>query len=290
MADAQWLFRHGDLILGPVPANQIIEKIYSGELDGKAEVQEMGSGQFRSLAQIEAFRVHLAKADAKRRVDAQAAQHATQTRKKATVAIAAGGGVLLVVAIGVMVAGSYLAVHTPGKSSEELAYGDLISVEAPTITRARRTATDEELVDFPGQLGNPKKNPANPTNPSNPARPNNPGTAKSPGQKTNTETDEDGMTTSKVDLTAINSVVKSHQKSLFPCLAAINKPGVMQKIPIEFTIAATGKVSNVWVDNPDYKEGQLKECLLKELQQWPFKPGVESTNVSLSFNIGKKNG
>jgi hypothetical protein len=287
MADAQWLFRHGDLILGPVPANAIIEKIYSGELDGKAEVQEMGSGQFRSLAQVEVFRVHLAKADAKRRVDAQAAQHASASKKKAMIGVAIGGGVLLVIAIVVMVAGSYLAVHTPGKSSEELAYGDLISVEAPTITRAKRTATDEELVDFPGQLGNNKR----PTTPSNPnAVANRPNVPKNPNQKTNTETDEDGMQTSKVDLTAINAVVKSHQKSLFPCLAAVNKPGVMQKIPIEFTIAATGKVSNVWVDNPDYKEGQLKECLLKELQQWPFKPGVESTNVSLSFNIGKKNG
>ena len=92
----------------------------------------------------------------------------------------------------------------------------------------------------------------------------------------------------KFDQGTINTVVKAHQRTLFPCLAQINKPGVMQKIPIEFVIGNNGHVNKVWVDHPDYKTGALPECLLKELQKWPFKnyEGEQAT-VSLSFNIGK---
>ena len=35
----QWLFRQGELILGPVGSDKIVEKISSHELDGKTEVQ-----------------------------------------------------------------------------------------------------------------------------------------------------------------------------------------------------------------------------------------------------------
>lgn len=281
MADS-WLFRQGELILGPVPSAKIVEKIYSHELDGKSEVQEMGSGRFQRLAEVDAFKVHLAKADAKKRVDHVAKTTEATAAKKRNVAIGITAGVLLAIGIGVVVVGNYLAVHTPGKSSEEMAFGDLISVEAPTISRARRSGNDEELVDYPG-LGGTKK-PTAIAQKDKPDRPSNPGKPK-----LNNETeDSDGLQMAKFDQGAINTVVKSHQKSLFPCLSQINKPGLVQKIPIEFVIGNNGRVGKVWVDHPDYKSGALPECLLKELQKWPFKNyDGEQATVSLSFNIGK---
>ena len=39
---------------------------------------------------------------------------------------------------------------------------------------------------------------------------------------------------------------------------------------------------------PDFKTGTLPECLLKELQRWPFKPYQgEQATVGLQFKIGK---
>jgi len=284
--DPSWLFRQGELILGPLPAAKIVEKIYSHELDAKSEVQAMGSGRFQRLAEIDIFKVHLAKADAKKRVDHVARTTEASANKKRNMAIGITAGVLLAIGLGVVVVGNYLAVHTPGKSSEELAYGDLISVEAPTISRAKRSGNDEELVDYPG-LGGPRKPTAVAVKdkPDGPGRPSGPGPGK---QKLNTETDNDGLQMAKFDQGTINTVVKAHQRTLFPCLAQINKPGQMQKIPIEFVIGNNGHVSKVWVDHPDYKSGTLPECLLKELQKWPFKnyEGEQAT-VSLSFNIGK---
>jgi hypothetical protein len=279
-----WLFRQGELILGPVPSAKLIEKIYAHELDAKSEVQLMGSGTFRRLAEIDEFRVPLAKADAKKRVDKTAASHAASHARKRNLAIGITAGVLGAIAIGVMTVGSYLAVHTPGKSSEELAYGDLISVEAPTITRAKRSVSDEELVDYPG-LGQ-KPRPAAMAMKS-PDAPRAPGVAK-PLKQNSESAEPDGLQMAKFDQGTINSVVKSHQRSLFPCLKEINKPGVVQKIPIEFVIGNDGRVSKVWVDHPDYKSGALPECLLRELKKWPFKSyDGEQANVSLSFNIGK---
>ncbi len=279
-----WLFRQGELILGPVPENQVVQKIYSGELDGKSEVQAMGSGAFKRLADIDTFRVHLAKADAKKRVDAHAEEHATKQRKSRNRGIIITGGVLLVIAIGVAAVGSYLAVHTPGKSSEELAFGDLISMEPPTISVAKRSGTGEEFVEIPGMNAHP----GNTTPKTNP----NPGTPRAPNPgktKMNEEAnDPDGMATAKIDQSSINKVVASYKGTLNPCLKEIYKPGVVQTIPIEFVIGNNGKVTKVWVDNPDYKTGQLPECLLNALQKWPFKPSEgEAPTVSLKFNVGK---
>ncbi len=287
--DPSWLFRQGELILGPVPAAKIVEKIYSHELDAKSEVQAMGSGRFQRLAEVDVFKVHLAKADAKKRVDQVAKVTEASASKRRNLAIGITAGVLLAIGIGVVVVGNYLAVHTPGKSSEEMAYGDLISVEAPTISRAKRSGNDEELVDYPG-LGGTKKPPTTVASKDKPDRPDRPiGSAPNKPKLNNENTeDSDGLQMAKFDQNTINSVVKAHQRTLFPCLAQINKPGVMQKIPIEFVIGNNGRVTKVWVDHPDYKSGALPECLLKELQKWPFKNYEgEQANVSLSFNIGK---
>jgi len=45
------------------------------------------------------------------------------------------------------------------------------------------------------------------------------------------------------------------------------------------------------VDNPDFKTGSLPECMLHELQKWPFKAYQgEQATVGLSFTIGKRGG
>ncbi len=286
--DPSWLFRQGELILGPVPTAKIVEKIYSHDLDGKSEVQVLGSGRFVRLSDVESFKIHLAKADAKKRVDQVAKTTEASASKRRNLKIGVTAGILLAVGVGVVVVGSYIAVHTPGKSSEEMAFGDLISVEAPTISRAKRSGNDEEFVDYQG-LGGTKKPVAAVAVKDKGGAPSKPDRLGAKA-KSNTETDDsDGLQMAKFDQSTINTVVKSHQRSLFPCLAQINKPGVMQKIPIEFVIGNNGRVAKVWVDHPDYKAGMLPECLLKELQKWPFKNyDGEQATVSLSFNIGKK--
>jgi hypothetical protein len=285
--DQGWLFREGDLILGPVPSQQIIDKLYAGELLPQSEVQQLGTGRFQKVSDIADFKVHVAKSEAKKRVDAHAHEHQSEQKKKLTRALAIGVGVLVTLGIVVAVLGSYLAVHTPnGKTAEELAWGD-ITIDAPTISKAKRRV-DDELVDY--QANNIKKPPiGNTPVATRPPVGNKPPVGNNPTTKPPVgNSDPDGMSMGEVDEAGINAVVARSKSSLIPCIKAVAKPGVYLKIPIEFSIAEAGKVSKVWVDNPDLKDSGLQECLLKELQKWPFKAGHSGNSVNLSFNVGKK--
>ncbi len=289
--DQGWLFREGDLILGPVPPQQIIDKLYAGELLPQSEVQLLGSGRFQKVADVADFKVHVAKSEAKKRVDAHAHEHQSEQRKKLTRALAIGAGVLVTLGIIVAVLGSYLAVHTPnGKTAEELAWGD-ITIDAPSISKAKRRV-DDELVDYTGSTKKPPV--GNTAIATRPPVGNNPpvGNTRTPPPTNNKpplgNSDPDGMAMGEVDEAGINSVVARNKSSLIPCIKSVAKPGVYLKIPIEFSIAEAGKVSKVWVDNPDLKDTGLQECLLKELQKWPFKSAHSGNSVNLSFNVGKK--
>ena len=56
----------------------------------------------------------------------------------------------------------------------------------------------------------------------------------------------------------------------------------------EFVVGNDGRVTKLWVDHPTYKTGPLADCLLKELQKWPFHPYAgQQAVVGLSFRIGK---
>jgi hypothetical protein len=277
-----WLFREGDLILGPVSAQQIIDKLYSGDLLSQSEVQLMGSGRFQKVIDVPDFKVHVAKAEAKKRVDAHAVEHHTEQKKKTTRMIAVGTGILVTLGVIVALIGSRAAVHgLDGKSAEELAWGD-ITIDAPTISKAKRR-NDDELVDYQG-TGKKPPNTLTATRPQ-------PGTSKPPTPGTRPpqpNNDPDGMSMGEVDEAGINSVVAKNKASLIPCIKTVARPGVFMKIPIEFSIAEAGKVSKVWVDNADLKGSGIEECLLKELQKWPFKAGHSGNSVNLSFNVGKK--
>lgn len=287
-----WLFREGEMVLGPVPARQIIDKLYSGELTGRSEVSPLGTSQFHRIAEVDFFKVHLAKAEAKLRVEALAQSQRSKSQRSRNVKIAVVASICVVVAGGAAFAARYLAVHNPFKNADELAFGD-ITVEPPTITLAKAShMKEEELLEYPGGPGQPKLPPG--TRPptgggSSPIAKRPPSGGKSSGLTAASE-DPDGLQTAQFDRSGINSVVASKQRTLYACFAeeAQRKPGFSAKIPIEFVIGNDGRVSKLWVDHPDYKQGALADCLFKELQKWPFKSYQgEQATVGLSFKIGK---
>lgn len=299
MSSPEWLFRQGDLVLGPVTPEALIEKLYAGEVDPKTPVSKMGDGSFRHLADFDVFKVHVAKAQAKARVDKLAVSEAAQRAKRRNVKIGIAATVTALVAIAVGVVAYRFAIDNPFKNVDEEAFGDItISIETASIGLARAHHEDEELVDYP--IGGPKKTNGTATaqtdkKPSSDDKPKDNGTklasAKKNNPKVNDEGDEpDGLQMAKFDQSAINGVVAANQKTLYPCLIAEaqKNPGLSAKIPIEFVIGNDGKVAKVWVDHPSFKSGTLPECLLTKLQGWKFKPYEgERATVSLSFKIGK---
>ena len=302
--DSQWLLRQGDLVLGPLSGHQLVEKLYAGELNGETQVSSSGPNDFRKLKELDAFRLHVARAAAKQRVEAEVrAAYARRMRQRlfvAGVAALALGGL----GFGAWQIARYSSVYLPGVDAELD-----IQVSAPLITLAK-PSRPEELLEYPGE---PKRVPdrtvskppeTTPPEPVKPEKEKPPALASlTPASKSTkaepkkrlkgqVSTDPDGLSTEvNYDQAAINRVVKQHQSSLFRCLKeeAERRPGFSAKVPIEFTIGNDGKVAQLWVDHPQLKKGALYDCFFTELRKWPFKSYAgERATVGLSFTVGKK--
>lgn len=88
----------------------------------------------------------------------------------------------------------------------------------------------------------------------------------------------------------IQAVVGREQRTLAPCFRAEaeRSPEFTGNVPIEFAIGNDGKVAQLWIDEPRFKDGPLRDCLVKALGGWRFDPfpGQRPT-VSLAFGIGR---
>ena len=295
--EGHWLFRQGDLVLGPVSGGQIVEKLASGELTPDTPVAPAGERDFHRMADVDAFRVHVARAEARARVDAAVQVEREKSRKRLTY-LGSGAAVMVVLlGIGGLWVARNAAVYGWLGGEEEF---DGIEMEPPTIRLAQARADDEELFEYPT---NGTRSPAGQGTGTRPAT-GTPGTGKvAVASTTRTEpkrprpvgsvsTDPDGLEmTQQFDQSVINRVVASNKATLFKCLKdeAERTPGLYAKIPLEFVIGNDGRVSKLWVDNPQFKTGPLYQCLFTELQKWPFRAYEgERATVGLSFTIGKR--
>jgi hypothetical protein len=273
----EWLYRKGELVLGPVRGAQLLDKLYAGDINGQTEVALVGE-EFHRITQVEALRVHLAKAEAKWRVDALERRVHQRARRQRNVRLTLFAGVALVVAGVAGAIARYMAVHgtfDPARTEEAA-----IAVEPPVIRLAKARKQQDEMLDYPLERGGKR-----PTATGTRAT----GTGGRPASGAQDDPD-DVSVEAKFDRGSIQSVIAQRQRTLYPCFAdeARRSPGLAERIPIEFVIGNDGQVKKLWVDNPRFAEGDLRECLMKELQRWPFRPyeGQQAT-VGLSFTIGR---
>jgi hypothetical protein len=88
----------------------------------------------------------------------------------------------------------------------------------------------------------------------------------------------------------IQAVVGREQRTLAPCFRAeaARSPDFAGDVPIEFAIGNDGKVAQLWIDEPRFRQGALRDCLQGALAGWRFDPfpGQRPT-VSLAFRIGR---
>jgi len=297
--DGQWLFKHGDLVLGPVSGTHIVEKLTTGELTPETWVAVAGERDFQRMSEVDAFRVHIARAEAAARVAAAVVvERAKSARRLKILGGAAAAGVVVLGIVGVQVARN-AAVHG-WFGGQDLPQDDFEMGEI-TIRVAQARADEEELFEYPtGGTRRPGAGEAG-TKPApgatGPGKVAMASTTRAPDRKPprpsgSVSTDPDGMEMAQqFDQSAINRVVASNKSTLFRCFKeeAERSPGIYAKIPMEFVIGNNGRVSKLWVDNHQFKKGPLYECLLSEMQKWPFRAYEgEQATVGLSFTIGKR--
>lgn len=279
LESGEWLFKKGGKVFGPVPSRRLAQMLYRGEVGPESPVSQ-GDGVWQTVADVPIFMVHARKAEAGLRVerDVTGARMLRQRRRRrAAVSI----GVLLAAAMG---AGGYGAWYLAGRGSErnplleDFGSGIRISVAA-RIGTGRRAADEEIAVDIERvDSGRPA------------SRKGGGDTAGSSTPSPRGTAEGGDLVAAQYDPARIQAVVGREQRTLAECFKAeaARSPEFAGDIPIEFAVGNDGHVAQVWIDEPRFKSGPLRDCLARKLGGWRFDtfPGQRPT-VALSFRIGR---
>ena len=274
----EWLFRRAGQVFGPVDSRGIAAMLYRGEIDGATPLSS-GDGGWRKLSEISIFLVHAKKAEAGLRVEREATGarllRARKRRVKLVVAIA--GAVLLVAGA---IVGVLKLVPDQSKTSallEDFGAGIRIA-SAARVGVSRRDASDD-LVEV--TLAGPDADRAAQRRAAKRA---------ASGAASSGSVDGGDIVLAQFDEKKIQAVVGREQRTLAPCFRAEaqRSPEFLGDVPIEFAIGNDGRVAQLWIDEPRFKQGALRDCLQAALAGWRFDPfpGQRPT-VSLAFRIGR---
>ncbi len=279
-AGGDWLFQRSGQVFGPVPTQVLVQMLYRGELTGGTPVAG-DDGAFRPLAEIPVFLVHVKKAEAQLRVEAEVTGARLLRRRRRVLR----GAAVALAAAALLGAGAYgahwLATAKPWQKRsallEDFGGGIQLAMAARVGGGRHDTATDEVEVPIGPAPGEATR----------PPRRNAPAAGSAAAKASGAGGGE--LVAAQYDVTHIQAVVAREQRMLAPCLRAeaARSPDFTGEIPLEFAIGNDGHVAQLWIDEPRFKHGELHDCLMRALRTWPFKPfpGQRPT-VSLSFRVG----
>jgi len=277
----EWLFKAEGQVFGPVPEAQLVELLFQGRIGGGTEVAG-DDGAWRPLAQVPGFLVHLKKAEARARVEAEVTGARKLARRRSALQGTAAAVVVVALVAIVGAAAWFLATRRPWERRSNLLddFGDGIAVGSVRVGGGPRAAADDEIAipDLAVADARPKRAGA--------PRPPRAAGGGATGSAVGGE-----LVLAQYDPSRIQQVVARRQGSLAPCLReeASRSPEFAGEIPIEFAVGNDGKVSALWIDEPRFKSGPLRECILARLREWSFDPFPgQRPVVSLAFKIGSR--
>jgi hypothetical protein len=276
----EWLFRRDGQVFGPVDSRALAAMLYRGEVDGRTQVSP-GDGSWSGLGQIPVFVVHVKKAEVGLRVEAEVTGSRV-LRARAQRRRLVGIGVAAVLLVAGAAGGALVLARRSAETSpllEDFGAGIRIASAARVGVSRRAAQEDEFEVPADSRQGGGAA----------PAR-KRPRPAPAPGAPATGAVEGGEIVAASFDARKIQAVVGREQRGLAPCFReeAQRSPGFRGDVPIEFAIGNDGRVSQLWIDEPRFREGPLRECLLRALAGWRFDPfpGQRPT-VSLAFGIGR---
>src|SRR5579863_3300494 len=105
-----WMFKQNGMVFGPVSARVILDKLYQGEIGADTEVAREEEESFRTLSDVAFFTIHLAKAQAKLKVEREEDTHeAGERRGRRTRGVVVA--LLVISSVGIAVGGAYWLVQ-----------------------------------------------------------------------------------------------------------------------------------------------------------------------------------
>jgi GYF domain 2 len=279
-AAREWVFKAQGQVFGPVPEARLAALVEAGELGPGTEVAG-DDGRWRPLREVPRFLVHLRRGEARARVESEATAVRRLARRRGAlrgVAIAAACA-LLVALVG---SGAFWFAARRARTSALLAdFGEGITISAATVGAGAQRAEGAEIAV-------PDAAAAGGGGASSAPRPKRVALARPPAPRGSAE--GGSLVLAQYDPRRIQDAVARQRASLAPCLReeAARSPEFAGEIPIEFAVGNDGRVAQLWIDEPRFKSGALRECLLRKLADWAFDPFPgQRPVVSLAFSIGR---
>lgn len=290
----EWLFRRAGEVFGPVDSRTLAAMLYRGELEPTTPVSS-GDGHWTPVGELPPFVVHAKKAQAALRVEREVtgARLLRQRRgRRKALAVAAAALLLVAGAIG----GAFLMARRSAGTNpllEDFGAGIRIASVARVGVSSRAAPDDEIEVPLDGGPGEGTPGAGPGGGGARGALRRDPGLAGRggpAGRAASGDVSGGELVAAQFDERKIQSVVAREQRTLVPCFRAeaARSPEFRGDVPIEFAIGNDGRVAALWVDDPRFKQGALRDCLLQALHGWRFDPfpGQRPT-VSLAFRIGQ---
>jgi uncharacterized protein DUF4339 len=277
-AGREWVFKSRGQVFGPVPEQRLAALVEAGEVAGDALVAGE-DGAWRPVAEIPALLVHLRRAEARARVEAEVTATRRLARRRGALRGAALAGAALVL-LGLAGGGAWWVAARRARSSALLEdFGEGIAIGEVRVG-APPAAADEEVAvpDLPPAAGPGASAHAKRAAPAR--------SAAATGARGSAQGGE--LVLAQYDPGRIQERVARQQGSLAPCLRdeARRSPEFTGEIPVSFAIGNDGRVAQLWVEDPRFKSGELRDCLQARLAAWSFEPFPgQRPVVSLAFRI-----
>ena len=254
--------------------------LYRGEITGATPVSSSGD-RWVPLCELPAFHLHARKAEAAQRVEREvtgARKLANRRRQRQAVLVI---GTCFAAVAGALFLGLSLLTPRPARVSPLLEdFGQGIRVASARVLAGGARRAQEVDVEVEIDPGAPPGGQAA----HHPERSSRPVARAAPPEAPS------GMVEARFDPARIQAMVNREQHTLVPCFReeAARSGDFAGQVPLEFAIDNDGRVAALWIDEPRFRDGPLRGCLLRALAAWRFDPfpGQRPT-VQLAFSIGR---
>ena len=269
-APGLWMFKQNGMVFGPVSARIVLEKLYSGEITADTEVSREEEERFRSLREVAFFTLHLAKAQAKLKVEGEENTMLAGARRGRRTRIFASA-TLAVAVIGTTAGGAYWFVERRQHQIEKEVDDIPITPNPPELQAVTRVASRDIDVKLP----------SGPTA----------GTGRHPGRHgpVPTPSAANDVSTPQYDKSSIVGAEVRQKGTLIPCIRAELRrtPDFRGDVKFSVAIGNDGHVAKLWMDDARFKDGPLQSCFQATMEKWHFASFEgERANLSDSFHVG----
>lgn len=301
------MYQVNGMIFGPVDAQDIINKLYSGELNFDSRIAE-GNADWIKLYEDSEMSRYAARAMREHSEYQEELEKRKQLKNRRMaqltfIGVPAAGVLLLSLAIVISV---FVVRNRKQEQIENItAWAErpppVISLGSAKVEQAEKKLTKEQKLSRKQKLRKARKERRKKKRAKRKKSAKKKAAAKTvakasapqkPEEKA-PNTKENGADTESdikefLSNSDINKVINRKKKTLYSCIIAEAKenPMMPNNIIMEFTIENSGKVGNVTVETRELGDGNLESCFKRKMTSWKFPEYYgERRNVTLPFNV-----